>query len=77
MHYSYGKARIYCEVHGLYFHEDALPMADARFASLELLQHQVDGLMELYCWNMNYYWRPSIYTVRQRIAIAFRFLSGR
>lgn len=77
MHYDYRKARAYCDAHGLVFHEDALPVADARFASLELLQYQVDGLMELYCWNMNYYWRPSIYAVRQRIAIAIRFLFGR
>lgn len=77
MHYDYRKTRAYCEAHGLVFHEDALSAADVRFASIELLQYQVDSLMELYCWNMNYYWRPTIYTVRQRIAIAFRFLFGR
>lgn len=77
MVYDYSKARAYCATHGLVFHEDALMPADARFASLQLEQHQVDGLMELYCWNMNYYWRPGIYTLRQRIGIAIHFLFGR
>lgn len=77
LHYSYDKPRQYCAHYGLRFHDDALLVADAKFTALGLTQEQVDEITCLYAWNMNWYWRPSLYTVRQRIGIALHFLFRR
>lgn len=73
--YDYTKARAYCTQHGLVFHDSWVPSADTHFAAARLSQSQVDAVLELHAWHVAHLFKPSQYTWRQRIAIAWFFLT--
>ena len=74
--FSYARCRSYAAALALRFDEAFLPTADRRFRDLGLRQEQVEGVVNLYSWTVNHYWKPANYTWRQRLALALHFLLG-
>ncbi len=75
--YSYDKPRQWCQANGMVFIEEWVPDIDAKFASLELDQEQVDELVIEYAHRIRWHFTPQNYSIIQRIKLALWFLFGR
>lgn len=74
--YDWQPMRDYCEQMGLTFLEDWVPQADQEFYEAGLSQVQAEAMFRSYAWRVNHLFKPSTWTFKQRIGLAWQFIFG-
>ena len=77
LNYDYAASKQFCEQIGLHWlGDDFVRNADADAHRLAYTQEQVDAGMRHHLWQVKWLFTPKNYTLLQRAAMAFMFLTG-
>ena len=78
LHYNYDASKRCCEAWGLkWLGDDFIRVADAEAKMNDFTQVQVDVAMKHMLWHVRWRFSPQNYNWKQRLAMAWWFLSGK
>lgn len=79
LNFSYEASQVFCKEIGLTWHGEEYPPLvemDAVAKKFDFTQEQINEGMRHHLWQVRQLFNPKNYTLLQRIAMAFYFLTG-